>query len=82
MNVSDGKIKREVLVGYLLLAVGGLLCITGGVVVSIKVSTLNLAQFDARDSVNNLVILLTLLSIGTLFVGTVSGYLIGKHAPP
>lgn len=77
--MSDAKIRREVLVGSLLLVIGLFLCIIVGLAVHMQIDSLNLNQFDARSSMNNLAMLLTLLAVACLFFGAVSGYIIGKY---
>jgi uncharacterized membrane protein YidH (DUF202 family) len=77
--VSEGKIRREVLVGSLLIFVGLLVCITAYLAVRIQIDVLDLAKLNTRDSISNIVALLTILSVACLFLGTVSGYLIGKY---
>jgi hypothetical protein len=77
--VSDGKIRREVLIGSLLIAAGFFLCIIAYFGVVIQVDILDVARLNSRDAINNLVALLTLLSVGCLFLGVLGGYIIGKY---
>ena len=57
--MSSGKIGRGVLVGSLLIAVGFFMCIIAYLTVHIQVDVLDLARLNMRDSINNLVALLT-----------------------
>jgi multisubunit Na+/H+ antiporter MnhG subunit len=77
--VSNGKIRREVLVAYFLIAIGVFVCIMAYLAVSIQIDVLDLARLNTRGSINNLTALLTLLAVGCLFLGAVSGFLIGKY---
>jgi heme A synthase len=77
--VSDGKIRREVLVGSLLIAVGLFMSIIAYFAVRIQIDVLDLARLNVRDSISNLAILLTILSVACLFLGALGGYLIGKY---
>jgi hypothetical protein len=47
--------------------------------VHIQIDLVDLARLDMLGSINNIIALLTLLAVGCLFLGTVSGYLIGKY---
>ncbi len=77
--MSDGKIRREVLVGSLLIAVGLFMSIIAYFAVRIQIDVLDLARLNVRDSISNLAILLTILSVACLFLGALGGYLIGKY---
>lgn len=77
--MSDGKVSREVLVGSLLIAVGFFMCIIAGLTVHVQIDLLDLTRLDVRGSIDNLVALLTGLGVACLFLGVVSGFLIGKY---
>lgn len=77
--MSDGKIRREVLVGSLLIVVGLFVCIMAYLSVQIQVDVLDVARLNTRESISNIVAFLTILSVACLFLGTVSGFLIGKY---
>jgi hypothetical protein len=77
--VSDGRIRREVLVASLLIAIGIFVCVMVYLAVSIQINVLVLGGVDVRGSFSNLAALLTLLAVGCLFLGVISGFLIGKH---
>lgn len=79
MNVSDGRTRREVLIGSLLIAAGLAVCVMAYFAVHIQIDLVDLARLDMLGSINNIIALLTLLAVGCLFLGTVSGYLIGKY---
>jgi hypothetical protein len=71
--------RREVLIGSLLIVVGLVVSIIVYFAVRIQIDILDVARADLRSSINNLAILLILLSVACLFLGTVGGYLIGKY---
>jgi hypothetical protein len=77
--VSDRKTRREVLVGSLLIVAGLFVCIMAYLAVQIQVDVLDVARLNMRDSINNIVAFLTILSVACLFLGMVSGFLIGKY---
>ena len=77
--MSDGKIRREVLVGSLLIIVGLFVCIIAYFAVRIQVDVLDTARLNVRESFDNLTALLTILAVGCLFLGAISGYIIGKY---
>jgi len=77
--LSDGKIRREVLIGYLLIAGVFFMCIIAYFVVRIQVDAVDLTRLDVRGSISNLAMLLTLLAVACIFLGAISGYIIGKY---
>jgi len=77
--MSDGRIRREVLVGSLLLALGLFGCVIAYFQVRDQVVSLDLQRLDVRSSIINLTGLLMALSVACLFLGAVGGYLVGKY---
>jgi NAD/NADP transhydrogenase beta subunit len=77
--MSNGKIRREVLIGVLLLAIGFLGCVVAYFSVRVQVDSLDLTRLDVRASINNLEALLIVLSVACLLLGALGGYLIGKY---
>jgi hypothetical protein len=77
--LSGGKVRREVLIGVLLLAVGFLGCVVAYFSVRVQVDSLDLTRLDVRASINNLGAFLIVLSMTCLLLGAIGGYLIGKY---
>ncbi len=80
--MSQEKVSHVVsldLIGLVMIVATFIVCLSAYFTVSRQIAVLDLQRPDLRTSMENFALLLTMLSVVTLLIGAVAGYLIGRY---